>query len=602
MQRHQTLGRLFLKRVHESQVRPAIGWIDNHEIKSFSYKEYGLHVEHLSLGLMKLGLQTGDKLAILSQTCKEWHFMDIATLCSRAVVIPIYPSYLSDDVKYIFNHSDSSFLVIENDHQFEKIVSVISELPLLKMIISIHDISEENKKKISFPILSYKEVLSEGIEHLKTNPDLFENTIKAQNSDEIASIIYTSGTTGEPKGAVITHEALTTMLENVRHFVQGAFNENDRTLTFLPLSHVLGRCDSFLPIVFGWHTIFAESLEKIVNNIALVKPTIMVAVPRIFEKIYEKIWDQVDAGGFAKKQVFELALKSARSYFEKIDADRSPSAFEIISFKLAQEAVFSKIYQRFGGKIRFFVSGGAPLSSEIIQFLRFSGLTILEGYGLTETIAPCVLNPLSRQKVGTVGRPMGDVSIKFATDGEILIKTKALFSGYYKNPEATAATMENEWFHSGDIGHFTQDGYLKITDRKKDIIITSGGKNVAPQKIENMMKTGKYISQFVVIGDNRKFLTALVGIEKERFVPFFTQWGLALDTSLEVLSARPEVRELIQRDIDAINHDLPQYETIKNFHVLSEELSMQNYLTPSLKIKRKLIIQDYQKVIEKMYE
>lgn len=604
MVRHLTVGRLFLKRVHQSQNNPAIGWIENNELKNISFQDYKKTIEHLFLGLNKIGLQVGDKVSILSQTCKEWHFIDLAILCSRAIVVPIYPSYTDKEIVFLFNHSDSVYLVIENDAQLEKIYESIHEMPQLKYIISLNELNEENKRKIpnQITLTSFKDLMNDGIENAKTNPDLFENTIKSQSGEEIASIIYTSGTTGEPKGAVITQEALTTMLDNIRHFVQSAFGENDRTLTFLPLSHVLGRCDSFLPLIFGSHMVFAESLEKIVDNLKLVKPTIMVAVPRVFEKIYAKIWEQVNSGSWIKTNVFELALKSAKAYFEKIDQDRSPSAFEILSYKLAKELVFEKIYQRFGGKIRFFVSGGAPLSTEIILFLRYSGLTILEGYGLTETIAPCVLNPLSRQKAGTVGRPIGDVSVKFFEDGEILIKSKALFSGYYKNPEATNQSMDGEWFHTGDIGHFTQDGYLKITDRKKDIIVTSGGKKVAPQKIENMMKAKKHISQFVCIGDNRRFLTGLVGIEKERFIPYFSSWGLALDTPLHVLAERPEVRALIQEDINAVNHELAQFETIKHFLVLGEEINLNNFLTPSLKIKRKLIIAHYEKQIEKMYE
>jgi long-chain acyl-CoA synthetase len=289
------------------------------------------------------------------------------------------------------------------------------------------------------------------------------------------------------------------MLLNVETTIKTAFSQNDRTLIFLPLSHVLGRCDSLLPLVFGWQSVYAESMEKLIDNLTVVKPTVMIAVPRIFEKIYNKVMDQVNSGSMIEKQAFKWAISAAENYFEKIDKDLSPSAIEIIEYKLATKIVFSKIYNRFGGKIRYFVSGGAPLSTQIIKFLRYANLTILEGYGLTETIAPCCLNPLAKQVPGTVGRPIGDVQISFAPDHEILIKSEALMQEYYKNPTATAEAMQGGWFHSGDIGEFTAEGYLRITDRKKDIIITSGGKNVAPQKIENIAKAKAHISHLVVM-------------------------------------------------------------------------------------------------------
>jgi long-chain acyl-CoA synthetase len=357
-----------------------------------------------------------------------------------------------------------------------------------------------------------------------------------------------------------------------------------------------------LPLIFGWQSVYAESFEKLVDNIQVVKPTVMIAVPRVFEKIYAKIMAQMNEANLIEKQTFKWATHVAENYFQKIDNDLSPSAVEMIEFKLAQQLVFSKIYNRFGGKIRYFVSGGAPLSTQIIQFLRFANLTILEGYGLTETIAPCCLNPLSKQVAGTVGRPIGDVQFSFASDGEILIKSEALFKEYYKDPGATQEAIKDDWFYTGDIGEFTAEGYLKITDRKKDLIKTSGGKFVAPQKIENMAKAQPHISHIVVIGDQRKFLTALIGIEKERFLSILDDLGLPSDCSLEELAENDKVREIIEKEIDLINQDLPQYETIKKFKVLPEEFSVENFLTPSLKVKRKLVTARYSIIIEAMYQ
>lgn len=601
----RTLGLYLLQRLNQPPDQKAIGWIETQEVKSITFREYRETIEMLSLALAKHGMVIGDRVAILAATCKEWHFLDMAIMCGRGVVVPIYPSYLGHEVKYLINHSEAKILVVENDMQLEKIAGQLTEMPSLKLIVSLTTLAEETKKKFRnlVPSLTYKELLKDGGDEIKINPGLFEETIKSGSPDELATIVYTSGTTGEPKGAVITHLGFTAMMGNVRSFIKGAIGPQDRTLTFLPLSHVLGRCDSLFPLIFGSESVYAEGIEKIVDNLALARPTVMVAVPRIFEKIFAKIHDQVEQSPYWKKQAFDLAVKAGEAYFNKIDEDRSPSAFELVAYRAAYESVFRQIYQRFGGRIRYFVSGGAPLATDIIKFLRYANLTVLEGYGLTETIAPCAVNPLARQVPGTVGRPMGDVEFRFAEDGEILIKTQALFREYYKNPEATKEAFTDEgWFKSGDIGEFTPEGYLKITDRKKDLIKTSGGKFVAPQKIENMLKTKKWISQAVVVGEKRKFLTALVGLEKERFLPFLEQLGLSPDCSLTQLAENPKVREWIQGDIDAVNQELAQFETIKKFQVIPEEFTTSNYLTPSLKIKRKLVTERFKDVIEALYQ
>lgn len=603
LQGTMTIGRLLKQRIQKSPDRYALGWIENNEVKNLTFIEYKNVIETLINAFAKIGINVGDKIAILSQTCKEWHLLDMATLCSRSCLVPIYPSYLSHEIDYIFQHSDSSILIVENDKQMEKVVPVLSNWPNLRMVISLQDLSEEILKKFrnNHPYYSYKDLIRIGQEELRSHPDLLENHIQNQLPEEYASIIYTSGTTGEPKGAVITQHAMVSMLMNVDITIKGAFNHQDRTLVFLPLSHVLGRCDSLLPLVFGWQAVYAESMEKLVDNLSLVKPTIMIAVPRIFEKLYAKVMDQINQGNLIEKQAFKWAVSAAEKYFAKIDNDLSPNAAEMIEYTLANKIVFSKIYQRFGGRIRYFVSGGAPLSADIMKFLRYANLTILEGYGLTETIAPCCLNPLSKQYPGTVGRPMGDVQISFGPDQEILIKSQAMLKEYYKNPQATKEALKDGWLHTGDIGEFTPQGYLRITDRKKDIIITSGGKNVAPQKIENLAKTKPHISHLVVIGDKRNFLTALVGIEKERFLGILEELSLPTNCSVMDLAQHSKVREIIQSEIDEINKDLAQFESIKKFTIITEEFTTDNFLTPSLKIKRKVIVERYKQQIREMY-
>ena len=599
-----TLGRIFKARVEKSADRYAIGWLDNNEVKNQTFREYRKTIEILVSAYHKIGINPGEKLAILGQTSKEWHYLDLAAMCARNCVIPIYPSYLAPDIDYIFKHSDSQVLIVENDKQMEKVLPMMKSWQNLKVIISVQELPEDVLKKFRnlCAYYSYKDLIRLGKENLKSETDLLESHLTNQLPEEYASIIYTSGTTGEPKGAVITQHAFSMMLQNIEKTIQGGFTQDDKSLVFLPLSHVLGRCDSMLPLVFGWQSVYADSIDKIIENIQVVQPTVMIAVPRIFEKIYAKIIAQVSEGNLIEQQVFKRAQHAAQKYFAKIDNDLSPSATELIEYKLAQKIVFSKIYARFGGKIRYFVSGGAPLSSEIIKFLRYANLTILEGYGLTETIAPCCINPLSKQVAGTVGRPIGDVQFSFGHDGEILIKSQALFKEYYKNPEATKEAFRDGWFHSGDIGEFSTEGYLKITDRKKDLIKTSGGKYIAPQKIENMAKAKPHISHIITIGDQRKFITALIGIEKERFLPMLEELGLPSDCSLADLANHEKVQEVIGLQIDQINQELAQYETIKKFKIVPDEFTIENFLTPSLKIKRKAVSAHYSEMIEAMYQ
>lgn len=600
------LAEYFIYRCKQSPQKNAIGWLENEELKFLSFEAYQQKIQSISAGLSLIGIEKSVKVSILGNTCKEWHFADLATMSLGAVVVPVYHTYSSDEVEYILNHSESQFIFIESKEQLEKL-SKISGTVLSKInkIISFKNFEfseEEAKSNIHQKVISLNEITRLGQEYLKDSPDWLKQIVSITNESDLASIVYTSGTTGRPKGALMSHGAILQMLTNVKLSVRDTFNENDRTLTFLPLSHVFGRCDSLLILVFGWQMVFARSIEKIIHDLEIVRPTIMLAVPRIFEKIYERITNQVDDKGIITKFLFKIALNESKQYFDDIDADIVPSFKNQLSYDLGQKIIFKKIYNKFGGKIRYFVSGGAPLSPQISNIMRVLGFTILEGYGLTETIAPCCLNPIHRQINGTVGKPMGDVELSFDSDGEILIQSKALFSGYYKDEEETKNAFDEQGrFKTGDIGQLNDAGYLKITDRKKDLIITSAGKNVAPQKIENLAKTHKYITHLIVYGDQRKFLTALIGIERENFAPLFEELGLAYDADVDNLSNHPKIRELIKAEIDQINDHLQKYETIKKFTVLPVELSTDNYLTPSLKVKKKLIFKDFSDKIDAMY-
>lgn len=601
---NRTLGRLFLERIEKSSTRNAIGWFDNKQIQFMTYSEYFDVVRSTSLGLLSIGVDVDKKVSILGNTRKEWHFCDLGTLLARAVTIPIYHTYTSEEIHYIFNHSDSEVFIVENDEQFEKVLEVQDDLTKLSHIVYFDEFSQTNinKLKDGVKLLSYEELKDLGKKKSQEDPDFFKKNILDAKDSEIASIIYTSGTTGEPKGAVITQRAFTSMCSNVKETIGNLFNNQDRTLTWLPLSHVFGRCESMFAIVFGWEMVFSRGVDNLINDLAIAKPTLLMAVPRIFEKIYAKIMDQINEGSFVKKSIFKWARKQLEIYHSKLDQDLSPSTEEIIKSKLAYKLVFSKVYEKFGGRVRFFVSGGAPISTEIIKFLKNANLVIIEGYGLTETVAPCVLNPPQKQIAGTVGIPLGDVEIGLADDGEILIKTEAMLKEYYKNEEATNDAIKDGWFYTGDIGEFNPEGYLKITDRKKDIIITSGGKNVAPQKIENMLKIQKYISQSVIVGDRQKYLTVLIGIDKETFEPILGDLGLGPECEVKDIATHDKVRKMIKDNIASVNRDLASFETIKKFHIIPEEFTVDNgFITPSLKVRKKNVIKAYDAEIQAMY-
>lgn len=603
----KTIGDLFLQRISHSKKDNSIGWIENFDIKFIDYQNYMEKIVHLANEFHGLGLERGSRLAIIGHTCKEWHFCDLANLCIGCAVVPVYPSYTPEEIAYVFNHSECTHIVVEDEALFLKVVAIQEKLPNLKVIIGLKNIPENQLIKIKPTVsyISYQELQAKTYSSQETRQreTKFKELIQLVSPDDLATIVYTSGTTGEPKGAIIKHGATLAMLENTKLTLSGTFSSKDRSLIFLPLSHVLGRADSLIPLVFGGEMVYARSLDTIIEDITIVKPSVMIGVPRIFEKIYDKIILQVEKSGSIKKKIFNWANSVSNQYFSFIEKDQTPPPLLSLQRKLAYNKVFSKIYAKFGGRLRFFISGGAPLSMEIMKFLRNANLCILEGYGLTETIAPFTVNPPYRQIPGTVGIPTGTGEIKIAEDGEILLRSEGMFSGYYKNQKDTEAAFVDGWFRTGDIGEMTREGYLKITDRKKDLIITSGGKNIAPQKIENLLKTNPLISQVLVVGDKRKFLTAVISIEKASFMDSLEELKLPRDCSVEDLSKHPEIVKIIEKSVDTANQTLASFETIKKFYVAPEEFSVEGgQLTPSLKLKKKVVGERYQNQIDAMYK
>lgn len=569
-------------------------FVENGKWQSSTWWEVRESLIKLTNGLRKLGLKPGERVCILSKTRYEWTLADLAILAAGGIVVPIYDSNITEQVEFILEHAQASIIFVEDAYQLAKVQSVQKNLPHLKQIIVFDEIPAKSRKA---GLYSFEEILLVAAED---GDSVYLEAIKGLKLSDEASYVYTSGTTGNPKGAVLTHGNFIAELKAGVECFQ--FQPHFESLIFLPLSHILARVVQFFQIYGGFIQCYAESIDRILDNIATVRPHFMASVPRIFEKIHSRTLQGVQSASPTRQKIFEWAMGVGRERSRLLlNGQNVPLALGL-QYKLAHKLVFSKLHQKLGGRIEFFISGGAPLSSDISQFFHVFGFMILEGYGLTETTAAISVNRLDSMKIGSVGKPIANTTFKIANDGEILVKGDVVFNGYYKDPVATAEAIDADgWFHTGDIGEFDKEGFLKITDRKKDIIVTAAGKNVAPQNIENLMKTDPVISQFVVHGDKRKFLSALVTLEEGEIIKFAKQEKINFD-KYEDLVRNDKVYQFVRQRIDEKNKHLAQYETIKRFAILPREFSVETgELTPSLKVKRKVVSQKYSDILDGFY-
>lgn len=585
-----------------------------------TFREFYDECRLISFGLMGLGLSpskdTKDTAVILSSTRYEWALADIAILGTGAVTVPIYASNTAADIAFILNHCEAKIVFLENTKQLEKLFEIHSELKFLKKMV-VFDPAAMKLAVGRSDVLSLQALKELGRREEAKDPQRFDRQLLAAEPHDLLTICYTSGTTGIPKGVMVTHDNLMSVMEDCVHLLkQHVESEKEVMITFLPFSHIIGKCESMATFVFGWQESFAENIDLLVANMAEIRPTLMFAVPRIFEKAYARVQAQVHAGSGVKQKLFKKAVSVGREYFgySKQAEENSPLGKLIaqnfkpvknfalsLEYLFFKKTVFSKVMDRFGGRLKYAICGGAPLPREMGEFFNMVGLPILEGYGLTETCAPITINTPEDPRFGTVGRPLPDVVIKIAEDGEILAKSRKVFKGYFKMPEETAEAMQSGWFHTGDIGYIDHDGFLKITDRKKDIIVTSGGKNIAPQKIENVAKMKKYIGQFVVHGDRRNYLTALVVLDRES-VTHYAMTHQILFSEFSELVRHPKIRALVQKIVDELNSELAGFETIKKFMILPHDFTIETgELTPSLKVKRSFINQKYKYELDSMY-
>ena len=564
---------------------------------SVSFKEAVDRAERIAAGLASLGVKKGDRVALMSENRIEWALTDYATLSLGAVLVTVYPSLLAEQVKYILNDSESVAVFVSHEIHQQKVESIRNELPHTKHFF----VFDPEGVELNDTWKSYDTLEEIGAKFLEENKTFVTDSIDKVDIEDWATIIYTSGTTGEPKGAILSHKNLLSNVEDSLQVLQ--IWENDSLLSFLPLSHVLERmAGHFLSCHQASTVAYAESIESVPANLKEIKPTVMISVPRLYEKIYAKIIDQVESGPPLKRKIFYWALNVGKKYvYKEMMKEPIPGG---LKFKrnLAFKLVYHKLHEALGGRNRFMISGGAPLSAEIAEFFGAVGIRILEGYGLTETSPVISVNTMDNFRFGTVGPVIPNVEVKFAEDGEILTRGNHVMVGYYKKEADTKEVIDEDgWFHTGDIG-VMDDIFLKITDRKKNIIVTAGGKNIAPAPIENALVTSQYIEQAVMIGDKRKFCTAVIVAAEEPVGNWAKEKGLSFST-YEELVMLPEVRELIRSEIDRLTPHLASYETIKNFVLTKAPFSIETgELTPSLKVKRRVIEKKYHDEIEKMYD
>jgi long-chain acyl-CoA synthetase len=567
---------------------PAVRYKDGAKWVDHSFNEVVEIVRPLALGLAELGVEKGDRVSILGNTRPEWTYFDFAALSIGATVVPIYQTNSPEECRYVLENSDAKVVVVEDDEQMEKIRKVRDQLPQLEHVVRMTGSSEG---AISSADLSAKGAA--------VDAGRWESLYSAVTPADICTFIYTSGTTGPPKGCVISHGNYRAMLDMVNE--TSVIENEDVTYLYLPLAHSfalliqLGSFDLGATIAY-WE----RDPLKIMPNLAELKPTYFPSVPRIFEKIYTMATSAMEKEGGLKKAIFEWAIKVGGKMRETERAGRKPGFLLRKQYEFADKKVLSKIRGLFGGNLRLAVSGAAPINPDILRFFDAAGVLVLEGWGMTETSTAATISSPEDFKIGTIGKPFTGCEVKIAEDGEILVKGPNVFQGYHKNEEATRETIVDGWLHTGDLGEIDSEGFIKITGRKKDIIITAGGKNITPANLEAEIKQHSLVSQCVVVGDRRPYLVALVTLDPEEAAAYAQENNLG--ETPEQLSANPDVKASIMAHVEQINQKFARVEQVKKIAILPEDLSQENgELTPTLKVKRAVVTQKRETEIEQLY-
>ena len=593
-----TLARMFWDRVDRSGERPAQQFKQSADWKTVTWREVGDVVREVALGLLALGRGKGDAVALLSASRAEWVQADFAIFSAGCVTVPVYPTYPPDLIAYVVNDSGAKTIIVEDPGQLAKVLEARDKTPGLEQIVVMSGYDAPQPPKM---IMTWETLRRLGRESLDAQGSTLAERVASTRPTDLATIVYTSGTTGPPKGVMQTHGnhvAAVTASKQATPVQEGWVH-----LLFLPLAHSFARLESFLGVAHGLTTAFAENLDKIGENLRETRPHFICSVPRVFEKVYGKILAGVEAGSPAKKRIFGWAVSVGRDVSRHQQRGQPVPATLELKRKLAHTLVFSKLHAALGGRLQWAVSGGAPLSRDIAEFFHAAGILLLEGYGLTETCPALTFNRPDRFKFGSVGQTLPGVQLRIAADGEILARGPNIATlGYFKQPEATREVFDPDgWFHTGDIGTIDGDGFLFITDRKKDLIVTAGGMNIAPQNIENLLKADPFISQVMIYGDRRPYPVALITVNPDELSKFAREQGI-LASETAVIVKHPKVVERIGRTVEEKNTQLQSYAKIKRFRVLATDFTLDGgELTPTLKVKRTVVSQKYRDAIEELY-
>jgi long-chain acyl-CoA synthetase len=574
-----------------------VGCVKNGAVEGESTRDWFDRLRDLALGLQSLGISRGDRVVIMSESRPEWLLADLAIVSIGAVTVPVYSTLAPGQAAYIVKDADARFAFVSTAEQLEKLQQVRHDLPTLQALASF-----ERVEHASPSVLTLEDVVTRGHARMVAEWGVareFRDQARTIRPSDLATIIYTSGTTGEPKGVMLTHANLVSNL--IAGHVVVPVNETDVSLSYLPLSHSFERLVSYCYLAHGVTIVFAESMDTAGRDITIVRPTVMTGVPRVYEKFRARILEKGNALPQPRRTLFHWGVQVAVAKGRALAEGRTPGALLAVEAMIAERLVFTKIRDGVGGRLRVLASGSAPLPLEVAEFFAGIGLPITEGYGLTETSPIVSANPLGELRLGTVGKPVQGVEVRIAEDGEILVRGPNVMQGYHNRPEETAAVLRDGWFHTGDIGALDADGYLSITDRKKDLVVTSGGKKIAPQPIEAALKRSPLVGEAVLLGDRRRFVSALI-------VPDFA----ALERRLkelgrppadhDALVTREDVVALYAEIVDGLNRGLAQFETIKKFRLLPREFTIASgELTPTMKVKRKVVEQQWADAIEAIY-
>ena len=593
--RPANVGLQFFDRVKKSPDREAYRFPKGDEWESVTWQETGDRVTRLAAGLVALGVEPEQRVGIASATRYEWILADLSIMCAGAATTTVYPSTIDDDVAYILADSECRVVFAEDDEQIAKLTKHRSELPHLTKVVTVDGATDDDW------VIDLAELERLGQELLAEQPDVVEQRVAETKPDALATLIYTSGTTGRPKGVRLRHSSWT--YEGAAIQAQGILTEDDLQFLWLPMAHSFGKVLLSTQLACGFPTAVDGRVDKIIENLAVVKPTFMGAAPRIFEKAHGRIITMQQTEGGLKEKIFNRAFQVGKEV-RRLKLEGKPVPFLLAKqHAVFDKLVFAKIRERFGGRVRFFISGAAALNQEVAEWFHVAGILILEGYGLTETSAGSFVNRPDNYKFGSVGLVFDGSEVKIAEDGEVLIKGPGVMDGYHNLPEQTADTLQDGWLHTGDIGELDAEGFLKITDRKKDLFKTSGGKYIAPSSIESQFKAiCPYASQFLVHGNDRNYCVALITLDPDAMADWATHNGMEGASYSEIVSSE-KVNDMVAGYVETLNKRLNRWETIKKWILLDHDLSVESgELTPSMKVKRKVVEQNYKDQIDALYK